>query len=400
MFGPSEPLGVELPVWRIRAGERDRDALTCWRQGEPTLGVWLERLEGDGRRYARPLARVAVEPASWRRTIDLVQHTIARWWLRILASDLDGPALEEQPVPLASEPTIRRHAVALRTAARLAGRKLRHHAVGEAWRVGVRHRTDATDLLQLSTFHWLTPPAGAFDADPFLAVDGSRTWLFFERLFFNRGVGEIWCAPLDAAGRPGVAKAVMQPAYHLAFPQVFQLDGSWWMVPDCSDRQGVHLFRASHFPDQWALEEVWLPGRAWVDPVLHHDGERWWLLVTPIHDGPLGHDELYAFWSEHWRGPWQPHPGNPVVADVRWARNAGRLQQRDGHCWRVAQDCGAGYGAGLALRRIDALTPTAYHERTVWQRQAPSLAGIDGFHTWNQAGDFETIDVRHWLPGR
>ena len=76
-------------------------------------------------------------------------------------------------------------------------------------------------------------------------------------------------------------------------------------------------------------------------------------------------DELFLRSAESLAGEWTPHPGNPVVSDVRCARPAGLLFWSGPELIRPAQNGARGYGSGMTLRRITSLTPDAYAEETV-----------------------------------
>jgi len=388
---------VAVPVARIAVSEDGLDAQQAWYRGTHTLALTLEVRQPDGTRQQQFLARIATDRTSWQRTLRRIQASVLRWWPRVLAR---WPHTWSAPSPTAPSKPVPWLPVLAKTAGTLLTRKMRHHTVGQAWRIGIRKRNRALLPLQLADFHWLRTPRGAFDADPFLARDDRTSWLFFERMPPRSERGEIWVAPLAADGTPQTAHRVLRAPHHLAFPQVFRADGAWWMVPDSAGADGIQVFQARAFPDDWRLVDVWLPGGSWVDPVLHHDGQRWWLLATPQYDGQATSDELHAFWSLRLGAPWQPHPHNPVQADVRWARNAGRLQVHGGELWRPSQDCAQDYGAGMTLRRIEVLTPEDWQESTVLRVTARKLDGWDGVHTWNTDSEFEAIDVRLWLPGR
>jgi hypothetical protein len=94
------------------------------------------------------------------------------------------------------------------------------------------------------------------------------------------------------------------------------------------------------------------------DPTMLRYEGTYWLFAAVAVPGGSDWDELHVFFADELDGPWQPHPLNPVVADVRCARPAGRLFWDSGALIRPAQDCSVGYGRAIALQRVDVLTKT------------------------------------------
>src|SRR6202035_2591395 len=87
-------------------------------------------------------------------------------------------------------------------------------------------------------------------------------------------------------------------------------------------------YRAVAFPHEWEREAVLLEDIDAADAtLLLHDG-RLWLFAAVAAANASSLDELHIFGAETIRGPWHPHPCNPVVSDVRCARPAGPIQ-----CW-------------------------------------------------------------------
>ena len=103
--------------------------------------------------------------------------------------------------------------------------------------------------------------------------------------------------------------------------------------------------------------------------------------------------DLYVFFASQWRGPWQPHPLNPVKSDTRSSRPAGACVTIDGHLHRPAQNCARRYGAGLTINRIVELSPRAFREEPVLSLR-PSDASLwpHGMHTINGIGDVTIVD--------
>ena len=118
--------------------------------------------------------------------------------------------------------------------------------------------------------------------------------------------------------------------------------------------------------------------------------------ATPPPGAPAGsgchHDALYLWSAPDFRGPYVPHPANPVLVDPSFARPAGRIVARGGRLIRPVQDCAHGYGRALSLARIDRLDQDGFAQ-TVLGRIEPGPAWPGScLHTLNAGGGIECID--------
>ena len=94
----------------------------------------------------------------------------------------------------------------------------------------------------------------------------------------------------------------------------------------------------------WSVSGACLADVPASDPtLLWHDG-RYWLFVAATGRGMSPWDELHLFSAARLADVWEPHPQNPIVADVRRARPAGRIFSRGGELIRPGQDCSVEYG--------------------------------------------------------
>ena len=105
-------------------------------------------------------------------------------------------------------------------------------------------------------------------------------------------------------------------------------------------------------------------------------------------------DELHLFVAESPFGPWTPHPGNPVVSDIRCARPAGALLRDGDRVVRPGQDGSRRYGWAVSMREIVVLTPDGYEEREIGRLEASDVAGARAVHTYGRDTLFEVIDAR------
>ena len=205
---------------------------------------------------------------------------------------------------------------------------------------------------------------------------------------------------------------VLEEPHHLSYPFVFERDGAVWMVPESSAAGRVDLYRATRYPGGWVKEATLLSDVVASDATLLEQNGRWWLFATmrdaavaaPAGSGSY-HDALCLWSAPDFRGPFTPHPANPVLIDPATARPAGRIVERDGQLIRPVQDCATGYGRALGLARIDRLDPDGFAQTLIGRVEpGPAWAG-SRLHTVNSGGGIECIDgsaraPRIRMPGR
>ena len=195
------------------------------------------------------------------------------------------------------------------------------------------------------------------------------------------------------------APAIDEPV-HMSYPGVLDHDGEIYCIPECAERREVALYRMDLSSKRWIRDTVLLEGIAAVDPTVFRAHGAWWLFHSTSEG--FGQWSLYVWTADSLRGPWRPHPANPVKTDVSNSRPAGKPFWHEGELYRPAQDGRNSYGGALAINRIDSLSLDEFREVTV-RRIAPSRNWPypDGIHTLNGLDGLSVIDAkRHgWPPG-
>ncbi len=264
------------------------------------------------------------------------------------------------------------------------------------WRVGWRKLAgpDLFDLKQHPDTGWIDLPDDGtrFYADPFGIEHGGKVTLFVEDFVHTVGRGIISAVTFGPDGPEGRPEPVLELAEHLSYPFVFAADGEVWMVPECGASGRIDLYRSTAFPGGWVREATLVHNVVASDATLiQHDG-AWWMLATV--QGGGGYSDMLHLWSApDFRGPWSPHPANPVLIDIASARPAGAMIHRDGALYRPVQDCRGGYGKALGLARVLRLDAGGFEQRVeaILEAGGPLWPGRR-IHTLNRCGGFEFID--------
>ena len=393
------PARLGLWKWEFAAGEVPLETAFARRLICVTANLHVRTAPGE---TLRSLGVCGLDLSSLRRTRVALAWRLSVLVLRCVQGFERGgwPTLDAmapaEPLPAADgqppTPAAELGRFGLELARRIAGNKLRHKTTNVQWQLGIRARDPARPVWQdASGFRALTPPRDRLWADPCLLRRDGVSHLFFEEQRFGEK-GVIAWAPLAADGSMGPREVVLEAPCHVSYPFVFEHDGHTWLVPESCATDEIVLYRAAPFPTRWRREAVLLRGLHAVDStLLHHDG-RWWLFTNVAHPHGSTWDELSLYYADTLLGPWQPHPANPIVSDVRCARPAGRIF-RVGDTWiRPAQDCAACYGAAVAFRAIEVLTPDRYRERPIGRLEPTWQPGLSGAHTYAVDDAFEVID--------
>ena len=264
------------------------------------------------------------------------------------------------------------------------------------WKVGWRE-TKGQDLFDLRVHPaagWQVLPddGSRFYADPFPILYRGQVTLFVEDYIHRLGRAIISAVPFGPAGPIGRPEPVLDLPYHLSYPFVFERDGEVWMVPESCANRTVDLYRATAFPGGWVKEATLLSDVVASDATLVEHGGRWWLFATVRDGGGAFSDALHLWSAPDFRGPWTPHPKNPVLVDIASARPAGRMVERNGQLLRPVQDCRRSYGAALGIARVAHLDLNGMEQVVETILTPGALWNGRKLHTLNEAGGLEFID--------
>lgn len=274
------------------------------------------------------------------------------------------------------------------------------------WEVGIvplpLQQLDARRLRELrDRITWLPDPGPwRYLADPFGLVRGDALHVFVEAFDYRSKRANIERHEFSLAGLEWRGRStVLDRAFHLSYPQVFEHDGETWMVPESFQAGEIALYRAvDDSLDHWERDCALLGGRPAADASLIEYQGRWWMFYTLV--GPGGRDqrELHVAHAPALAGPWTPLPLNPVRVNREGARPAGRpFLAADGVLTLPVQDCVDGYGGATRLLRFPVLSPAQVQIDAGPERLTGDLASdthTEGLHTLTGCGDFTLIDVK------
>ena len=253
------------------------------------------------------------------------------------------------------------------------------------WSIGIYEGADLFDLGPAAgatnpvlTAADVTDRDAVFVADPFWMAHEDEYLMFFEVLNRERWLGEIALARSPDGLDWSYEGIVLAEDFHLSYPQVFEWNDAYYLIPESGRDWSVRLYRAREYPAEWEYVGNLLSGYRYVDPSIFRYDDTWWMFV-----GTGENDVLNLYFSDELETGWQPHPANPIVRDnMHEARPGGRVKVVDGEPIRFAQDCYPSYGLRIFGFRVSELTRDSYAEEPL---STDPL--IDGSGSgWNAAG--------------
>ena len=271
-------------------------------------------------------------------------------------------------------------------------RRVKMRGKYEHWFVAYRNPKSGGSY---KTLPW---PKGHFYADPFTFERDGKTFIFFEDFLYEKQRGVISFVEVRTDLSTTETQVALDLPHHLSYPFLFEHEGAVYMIPESGANRSVDLFRAAEFPGRWELVKTLKSGlQAYDVTLLIRDGKYWFFAIV-VERGAASSDELFLFHADSLTGEWIPHPKNPVVSDIRRARPAGRVFERDGKLIRPSQDGSSGYGGAIQFNEIVVLSETDYLERPISRIEPDWAPNLVGTHTINRIPGLEVIDGRAVMP--
>lgn len=261
------------------------------------------------------------------------------------------------------------------------------------WNVAIGSREDSGSL---STIRWLDRPNNTLWADPFPVTFDGRLFVFVEEVLSGETKGHISVLELNKNFDVINRKVVLTKKYHLSYPNVFQHENIWYMIPETKEAKSIQLYKSTNFPYDWnfvmnLMDDIWA-----VDSTIYFDGNLWWLFANVCEqDGESAiNDELYLFFSENLlSSDWSPHPLNPIISDAALARPAGGIFEDGGRLYRPSQNSSYKYGWGINLMEILILKPELYKEMLIEKIRPDKTDIFKRTHTYQKMENYIFTDL-------
>jgi hypothetical protein len=187
---------------------------------------------------------------------------------------------------------------------------------------------------------------------------------------------------------------VLEEPFHLSYPQVFDYNGILYMIPETHLAKSINLYQCTNFPTEWKHRATLMDSVNAVDSTMLFHKNKWWLFTNISEpEGTFIYNELFLFYSDNLLSHnWNSHPMNPVISDIKRARSAGKIFERNGKLYRPSQSGNPRYGYGIKLNEIVVLTENDYLEKEISFIEPKWDKKLIGVHTLCHENRLTMID--------
>ena len=255
----------------------------------------------------------------------------------------------------------------------------------------IAFRANSGDHLYQVTFMRIPNTKQYWFADPLLFQTRDNTYLFCEAFDRKAQKGELGYFEVKG-NRVSDFKLILNPNYHMSFPNVFQLNGSYFMLPESGENLCLELYEAKSFPDKWVKIKNLIEGVNYVDPtLLFLDGE----IFVFVYIDKQRHYETRIYKLNHEMLELEYHSSFFYKENI--GRSAGQFFiGEDGNLKRPVQLGEGEYGKKTAFYDVnytngvftETLNVTIENEKVV----VNGRKGVDKIHTYSKVGNYESID--------
>lgn len=233
-------------------------------------------------------------------------------------------------------------------------------------------------------------------ADPFIAHDQGKYYLFYEEMSYDINKGYISVGELDLKNKKIInEKIILEKNYHLSYPFIFKEANNWYMIPESSQNKTVDLYEAIKFPYEWKFKRNLLKGIEASDTTLLKKDGEYFLFTSESCLGISQNDELSIFKSKDlYNGTFKKIKKNPIISDVRCSRMGGQFYKEENKLYRVSQNCSKRYGYKVNIHEVLYFEGDKYEEKLVKTFSHPKGIKCIAMHTYNRVNEVEVTDFK------
>lgn len=235
---------------------------------------------------------------------------------------------------------------------------------------------------------------GYWAADPFPIEVNGTLYIFAELFEYSKVKGAIGYTKKTDEGFTKW-KIIIDESYHLSFPNVFQIENTFYMCPEAHESGEVYLYKCIDFPEKWIKDRVIFKNNQAVDTIFVKDGVE-----------VFGITCIWERLNKHTLKLFRVRDGNCEFSDNKsdilpyyLSRPAGKIfyDKTLKKKLAVAQICKPAYGSGLIFKKYNIDWP--YYSEEEYKRVLPKDVKYDikhrydGIHTFNATEHYIVIDL-------
>lgn len=278
----------------------------------------------------------------------------------------------------------------------------------EAWCVGFRRINNGGDLLHDGSgeFSLLKPGFVYWYADPIISNIDNGVYVFTEAYDKWDKKGRIAVSKL-AGGHLSKPKIVLEEPFHLSFPEIFEYNGSYYMIPETHSVSQFRFYKMGGSLREWGLFRKIPTEFGFSDTVVYNDNGVLYLITTEKKsDNPYMNRvhvfRITDFESETGFEITEIKTDEPETYGYD-KRCGGSLLSDAGEMIRVIQESEDGfYGKCLSYNKVLKLGPDGFAEKALDKKTYIRdlhyrLKGFHralGIHTYGRCGDYEVVDIK------
>jgi hypothetical protein len=233
--------------------------------------------------------------------------------------------------------------------------------------------------------------SGKFKADPFVYSTQKGNFMVYEDYCYKEKKAIIRTAYTDG----NKSKTAITGDYHLSYPYIIEHEGEIFCIPESAQANKVMLYKLNKEKDDWENVKNLLEGCKAVDSTVFEYNGKWWLFCTMDDQNP--NVNLFAFFSDSFFGPYQPHYNNPIKTDIHSARPAGNVFTLNNSLYRPSQDCSRTYGGSIVINKINKLNPFSFEEEVVKKIEPDKMGRYKhGIHNISFSNGLTLVDGKRY----
>jgi hypothetical protein len=173
---------------------------------------------------------------------------------------------------------------------------------------------------------------------------------------------------------------------HFSYPSMVESAGEWFILPEISEWTTPRLYRLHSNYAEFATELKIDGCPRLVDPTLFAAEDGMYLFGSIPDETP----SVLRLWrADALHSEFKEHPLSPIRISPIGSRIGGAILDLKGGLYRVGQNGSRGYGNGIILFKINALSADAYEEKWVTELTFDRCLGP---HTLNRRDDLLVFD--------